>query len=382
MQKNMLGRAADVGAGAQEAAPSSNRSGAADGVTAGAAQSSSVAAAAAAAAANGAASLALPDVLAADWTVAVPTAAGADENTSYDFSLKVLSVMSVIRAEERGAWRRREQKLLREIAELKLRLGALNPAGALHAALEPVRRHQARRRRTAARAHDAAAVGGLGSRAAERMRAETAASVFDLKLGTLMDAAVAAHLCSMPRRSRRRKRPLRWRRRGGGRKKRRKASKTGSAYENGVLRVGRRYRLADARRRAGLARAREVELMLAGRVLEDGGEVLTVFASIAAVTVPPRVGRGNRSPAVGHRSRQAQVPCACAVAARTVVTVPPAADSGRRHILAILSRTKHLHLNVALNRGFISGHTASNGLQGLALEWHVNLAQSTAGRLA
>ena len=94
----MLGRAVAVGADVDEAASSSNRSGAAVEVTAGAAQSSSVAAAAAAAAANGAASLALPDVLAEDWTVPVPAAAaGADENTSYDFSLKVLSVMSVIR---------------------------------------------------------------------------------------------------------------------------------------------------------------------------------------------------------------------------------------------------------------------------------------------
>ena len=331
-------------------------------MTAGAAQSSSVAAAAAAAAANGAAPLALPNVLAADWTVPVPAPTDANENTSYDFSLKVLSVMSVIRAEELGAARRREQKLLREIAELKSRLGsggggaagegeedeededmvvqdassqaqllaavepldsdadseaeaeseanavvplpgaqlvhidyvqhtmtfrnlrseggfsqeecevpatagaadgigggkgvlsmgesaakrpvakkrrrvvlkpeqwthppesaeqadharssfppeyytgaavknkkpltplrialALNPAGALHAALAPVRKHQGRRRLTAAKAHDSNAVGGLGSRKAERMRAEKAASAFDLKLNTLMDAAV------------------------------------------------------------------------------------------------------------------------------------------------------------------------------------------------
>ena len=87
-----------VGADVDEAASSSNRSGAAVEVTAGAAQSSSGAAAAAAAAANGATPVALPNVLAADWTVPVPAAAaGADENTSYDFSLKVLSVMSVIR---------------------------------------------------------------------------------------------------------------------------------------------------------------------------------------------------------------------------------------------------------------------------------------------
>ena len=111
-----------VGADVDEAASSSNRSGAAVEVTAGAAQSSSGAAAAAAAAANGATPVALPNVLAADWTVPVPAPTGANENTSYDFSLKVLSVMSVIRAEERGAARRREQKLLREIAELKSRL--------------------------------------------------------------------------------------------------------------------------------------------------------------------------------------------------------------------------------------------------------------------
>ena len=103
MQKNMLERAAAVGADVDEAASSSNRSGAAVEVTAGAAQSSSGAAAAAAAAANGATPVALPNVLAADWTVPVPAPTGANENTSYDFSLKVLSVMSVIRAEERGA---------------------------------------------------------------------------------------------------------------------------------------------------------------------------------------------------------------------------------------------------------------------------------------
>ena len=67
---------------------------------------------------------------------------------------------------------------------------------------------------------------------------------------------------------------------------------------------------------------------------------------------PPRVGHEDLSPARGHRCRHARVWRARLDATRLVSAVAETATCGRRHILAILSRTKHRHLNVALNRSW------------------------------